>query len=59
MLGLRLVFTAVVLVLVAWLLLDGKPLGGLLLLPLLAIWIRRSAESGRLARFARRLARSA
>jgi hypothetical protein len=43
-LALRLGFTAVVLAAMVWLLLDGKPLGGLLLVPLLAIWIRRRFE---------------
>ena len=53
MLGLRIAFTAVVMALVVWLLLTGKPLGALLIVPVLAIWIRRAAESGRLHRFSR------
>mgnify|MGYP000244589326 CR=1 FL=1 len=44
MLALRLAFTGVVLVLVVWLLRDGKPLGGVLLVPLAAIWLRQAAE---------------
>ena len=48
MLLLRIGFTAAVMTGVVWLLLAGKPLGGLLLLPALAIWLRRAAESGRL-----------
>jgi Flp pilus assembly protein TadB len=36
---------------VVWLLITGRPLGGLLIVPLLAIWVRRAAESGRLTRF--------
>ena len=55
MLALRLAYTALVLVGVVWLLRSGQPLGGLVLLPLLAIVVRRSAESGRLARMAARL----
>jgi hypothetical protein len=48
--ALRLAFTAVVMVVVVWLLLTGRPLGGLLLVPLVAVWIRRAAESGRFSR---------
>jgi hypothetical protein len=40
-----------------WLLLTGRPLGGLVIIPAAAIWLRRSAESGRLARSVRRIAR--
>ena len=36
------------------LLLTGNPLGGVFVVPLLAIWLRREAESGRLARLAHR-----
>jgi Flp pilus assembly protein TadB len=54
MLGVRIAFTAVVMAVVVWLLLSGKPLGGLLIVPLVAIWIRRAAESGRLTRFTQR-----
>lgn len=56
-LGLRIAFTAVVMAVVVWLFLTGKPLGGLLIVPLIAIWVRRSAESGRLRRFANRFAK--
>jgi hypothetical protein len=51
---LRLGFTAVVMAGVVWLLRSGQPLGGLVFLPLLAIWLRRQAESGRLARLVTR-----
>ena len=50
MLLLRLGYTAIVMTGVVWLLRNGQPLGGLVLLPLLAIWLRRKAESGQLAR---------
>lgn len=56
MLALRIAFTAAAMALCVWLLVTGKPLGGLLIVPLLAIWIRRRAESGRLTRFSRRSA---
>jgi Flp pilus assembly protein TadB len=58
MLGLRIAFTAAVMALVVWLLMTGRPLGGLVIVPLLAVWIRRAAESGRLTRFARRMIRA-
>jgi hypothetical protein len=47
-LALRLAFTAVVMTIVVWLLATGRPLGGLVIVPLLAVWVRRRAESGRL-----------
>jgi hypothetical protein len=47
---LRLGYTAVVMAGVVWLLRSGQPLGGLVLLPLLAVWLRRKAEAGELAR---------
>jgi hypothetical protein len=50
MLALRIAFTAVVMVLVVWLLATGHPLGGLLVVPALAVWLRHAAESGRLGR---------
>jgi Flp pilus assembly protein TadB len=53
MLALRVGFTVVVMAVVVWLLITGRPLGGLLIVPLLAIWVRRAAESGRLTRFAK------
>ena len=58
MLALRIGFTVAVMAVVVWLLLTGKPLGALLIVPLLAIWIRRGAESGRLTGFFRRFAKS-
>jgi hypothetical protein len=54
MLGLRIGFTAAVMAVVVWLLLTGRPLGALLIVPVVAIWARRSAESGRLMRLAKR-----
>jgi hypothetical protein len=53
-LALRLVYTAAVMVVVIWLLRNGNPVGGLLLVPAAAVWLRREAESGRLAVHARR-----
>jgi hypothetical protein len=58
MLALRIGFTAAVMAVVVWLLSTGRPLGGLLIVPLLAIWIRRAAESERLMRFAKRVVKS-
>jgi hypothetical protein len=55
MLLVRLAFTAIVMVVVIWLLSTGKPFGGLVLVPLVAIWLRRAAESGRLSRVVLRL----
>jgi Flp pilus assembly protein TadB len=54
MLGLRIGFTVAVMAVAVWLLLTGRPLGGLLIVPLVAIWLRRAAESGRLTRFSQR-----
>jgi len=53
----RLAFTAAVMVLVLWLLETGRPVGGLLVVPLAAVWLRREAESGRLTQRVRRIAR--
>jgi hypothetical protein len=36
-------------VVVIWLLRTGNPVGGLLVVPIAAVWLRREAESGRLA----------
>jgi hypothetical protein len=55
--ALRLLYTAAVMVLVIWLLRTGNPVGGLLLVPATAMWLRREAESGRLAARARRTLR--
>jgi hypothetical protein len=49
MIVVRLLYTAAVTVLVIWLLRTGNPLGGLLLVPAAAVWLRKEAESGRLA----------
>jgi hypothetical protein len=46
----RLAYTALVMAGVVWLLRTGQPLGGLVILPLLAIWLRRKVESGEPAR---------
>jgi hypothetical protein len=46
---LRLVYTAAVMVVVIWLLRSGYPVGGLLIVPVAAVLLRRDAESGRLA----------
>lgn len=49
MLLLRVLYTAAVMVVVVWLLRTGNPFGGLFLVPAAAVWLRREAESGRLA----------
>jgi hypothetical protein len=56
-LALRVAFTVAATAVCVWLLATGKPLGGLVIVPVLAIWLRHAAESGRLTRFARRFAR--
>jgi hypothetical protein len=58
MIILRLVYTAAVMALVLWLASSGNPLGGLVVVPILAVWLRRSAESGRLNRYAKRIVRA-
>ena len=55
MLGLRAAFAISVLALVVWLLMAGMPFGAVAVV-LLAVGLRRSAESGRLRRFAGRFA---
>jgi hypothetical protein len=50
----RLAYTAVVMVLVVWLLRTGNPVGGLVIVPAAAVWLRREAESGRLTARVRR-----
>jgi hypothetical protein len=57
MIALRLMYTAAVMVVVIWLLRTGNPIGGLLIVPAAAVWLRREAESGRLAALARRALR--
>ena len=52
---LRLAYTAAVMALVVALLKTGNPVGGLFVVPVLAMWLRHEAESGRLARLARRV----
>jgi hypothetical protein len=49
MITLRLAYTAVVMAIVVWLLRTGNPVGGLVVIPAVAVWLRRDAESGRLA----------
>jgi hypothetical protein len=44
-------------VVVIWLLRSGNPLGGLLVVPAMAVWLRREAETGRLAARLRRAQR--
>jgi hypothetical protein len=55
MIALRLVYTAAVMFVVIWLLRTGNPVGGLILLPAAAVWLRRYAESGRLLARVRRV----
>jgi hypothetical protein len=57
MIALRLLYTAAVMVVVIWLLRTGNPVGGLLLVPAGAVWLRREAESGRLGARVRRTLR--
>src|SRR3954471_9224145 len=57
MIAVRLLYTAAVMVVVIWLLRTGNPVGGLLLVPAAAVWLRREAESGRLAGRVRRTLR--
>jgi hypothetical protein len=57
MIVLRLAYTAAVMVVVVWLLRTGNPVGGLLVVPATAVWLRHEAESGRLATRLRRALR--
>ena len=57
MIVLRLAYTAAVMVVVIWLLRTGNPLGGLLVVPAAAVWLRHEAESGRLTTRLRRASR--
>jgi hypothetical protein len=57
MIVVRLAYTAAVMAVVIWLLSTGRPLGGLLIVPAAAVWLRHKAESGELAARARRLVR--
>ena len=57
MIALRLLYTAAVMVVVIWLLRSGNPVGGLVLVPAAAVWLRREAESGRLTARVRRTLR--
>ena len=54
MITLRMLYTAAVMVVVVWLLRTGNPVGGLLIVPAAAVWLRRETESGRLAAHVRR-----
>jgi Flp pilus assembly protein TadB len=58
MIVVRLAYTAVVMTLVLWLASSGNPFGGLVVVAVLAVMVRRSAESGRLNRFAKRVVRA-
>jgi hypothetical protein len=51
MLALRLGFTIAVMAVAVWLALAGHPFGGLVLVPLAAIWLRRAVETRRLKPF--------
>jgi hypothetical protein len=57
MILLRLTYTMAVMVAVIWLLRTGSPLGGLVIVPAAAVWLRHKAESGELAAAARRVVR--
>jgi hypothetical protein len=57
MLALRVAFTAAATAVCVWLLATGRPLGGLVIVPVLAVWLRQAAESGRLTRSAGRFAK--
>jgi hypothetical protein len=50
----RLAYTIAVMAAVVALAGNGQPLGGLVIVPLAAVWLRRMAESGRLAALVRR-----
>jgi hypothetical protein len=54
MIVLRSAYTSAVMVIVVWLLRTGNPVGGLVIVPAVAVWLRRDAESGRLAGRVRR-----
>jgi hypothetical protein len=54
MLLLRLVFTVVTMAICIWLLATGRPLGGLLFVPIIAIWAWNYAESRGWLQFASR-----
>jgi hypothetical protein len=56
MLALRLGYTVAVMAVVIWLSSSGKPFGGLVIVPLVAVWLRHAAETGRLRDFVGRLA---
>jgi protein-S-isoprenylcysteine O-methyltransferase Ste14 len=58
MLMVRFIYTAGVMTLVLWLASSGNPFGGLVVVPILAVLVRRSAESGRLNRVGKRIARA-
>jgi hypothetical protein len=57
MILLRLAYTAAVMVVVISLLRSGNPVGGLLIVPATAVWLRQEAESGLLATRLRRALR--
>jgi hypothetical protein len=53
MLVLRFAFTLAVMALVIWLSSHGMAFAGLLIVPILAVWVRHAAESGRLLQLVR------
>jgi hypothetical protein len=57
--ALRIAFTVAAMAVVVWLLATGNPLGGLVIVPAIAVWIRRAAETGRLPGIGKRFTRSA
>jgi hypothetical protein len=54
MLALRLAYTVIAMTLIIGLLRAGNPVAGLLIVPIIAVSLRRAAEDGRLAEFASR-----
>ena len=46
---LRVLWTVCVMALVVWLLRSGNPVGGLVVVPIAAVWLRREVEAGRVA----------
>jgi len=48
--SLRIIYTVVATAVCAWMMSTGELLGGLVIVPAIAVWLRRPAETGRLAR---------
>jgi hypothetical protein len=57
MLAIRIGFTIAAVAAMVWLLSMGHPVGGLIIVPILAIWIRRAAEAGRFSGLTGRFAK--